>query len=36
MEKQVLKSNRSNGHKGTDPENPLVAIASPSTKLLDD
>ena len=36
MEKQDLKSNRSNGHKGIDPKNPLVAIASPSTKLLDD
>lgn len=36
MEKQDLKSNRSNRHEGTDPKNPLVAIASPSTKLLDD
>jgi 5-(carboxyamino)imidazole ribonucleotide mutase len=36
MEKQDLKSNRSNGHEGTDPKNPLVAIAFPSTKLLDD
>ena len=34
--KQDLKSNRSNGHKGIDPKNPLVAIASPSTKLLDE
>src|ERR687889_291922 len=39
MEKQRipnLKSNRSSIHEGINPKNPLVAIASPSTRLLDD
>jgi 5-(carboxyamino)imidazole ribonucleotide mutase len=36
MEKQDLKSNQSNEHTEMSPKNPLVAIASPSTKLLDD
>jgi phosphoribosylcarboxyaminoimidazole (NCAIR) mutase len=36
MGKQHLKSNQSNGHREINSKNPLVAIASPSTKLLDD
>jgi 5-(carboxyamino)imidazole ribonucleotide mutase len=38
MEKQDLKSNQSipNEHTEMSPKNPLVAIATPSTKLLDD
>lgn len=39
MEKQRilnLKSNRSSIHEGINPKNPLVAIAAPSTRLLDD
>jgi 5-(carboxyamino)imidazole ribonucleotide mutase len=40
MEKQQrianLKSNQSIKDRGIDPKNPLVAIACPSTKLLDD
>src|SRR5918993_1542813 len=31
-----LKSNRSSIHEGINPKDPLVAIASPSTRLLDD
>jgi phosphoribosylcarboxyaminoimidazole (NCAIR) mutase len=31
-----LKSNQSMTDLGIDPKNPLVAIACPSTKLLDD
>jgi phosphoribosylcarboxyaminoimidazole (NCAIR) mutase len=36
MGKQHLKSGQLNGHREISPKNPLVAIASPSTKLLDD
>ena len=36
MKKQDLKSNQSNEHKEIGPKNPLIAIAAPSIKLLDD